>query len=89
MNFRFIAADTLQKIIMLFASASGPTYPRNDSLEWMITIFSLSTVPNTLVMGISLLIAMYGHKIPESGKPHGAGGGTAVHHLVHSPPIPL
>lgn len=26
----------------------------------MITIFSLSTLPNTLVMGIPLLIAMYG-----------------------------
>ncbi|GJX44987.1 auxin efflux carrier component 7-like protein [Tanacetum coccineum] len=29
-------------------------------LEWAITILSLSTLPNTLVMGIPLLIAMYG-----------------------------
>ncbi|VVA33798.1 PREDICTED: auxin [Prunus dulcis] len=67
MNFRFIAADTLQKIIMLFALGLWTNFTRNGSLEWMITIFSLSTLPNTLVMGIPLLIAMYGHKIPESG----------------------
>ncbi|XVE92039.1 hypothetical protein REPUB_Repub01dG0062900 [Reevesia pubescens] len=60
MNFRFIAADTLQKIIMLFVLALWTNFTRNGSLEWMITIFSLSTLPNTLVMGIPLLIAMYG-----------------------------
>ncbi|KAL2344750.1 hypothetical protein Fmac_006035 [Flemingia macrophylla] len=60
MNFRFIAADTLQKIIMLFVLAIWTNFTANGSLEWMITIFSLSTLPNTLVMGIPLLIAMYG-----------------------------
>ncbi|XWS22828.1 hypothetical protein CRYUN_Cryun29cG0069400 [Craigia yunnanensis] len=60
MNFRFIAADTLQKIIMLFVLGLWTNLTRNGSLEWMITIFSLSTLPNTLVMGIPLLIAMYG-----------------------------
>ncbi|KAL2347675.1 hypothetical protein Fmac_001675 [Flemingia macrophylla] len=60
MNFRFIAADTLQKIIMLLALALWTTLTRTGSLEWMITIFSLSTLPNTLVMGIPLLAAMYG-----------------------------
>ncbi|KAK7379922.1 hypothetical protein VNO78_34198 [Psophocarpus tetragonolobus] len=60
MNFRFIAADTLQKIIMLFALAIWTNFTANGSLEWMITIFSVSTLPNTLVMGIPLLIAMYG-----------------------------
>ncbi|KAK7308722.1 hypothetical protein VNO77_42348 [Canavalia gladiata] len=60
MNFRFIAADTLQKIIMLFALALWTNFTKHGSLEWMITIFSLSTLPNTLVMGIPLLIAMYG-----------------------------
>ncbi|XP_022727039.1 auxin efflux carrier component 7-like [Durio zibethinus] len=61
MNFRFIAADTLQKIIMLFVLGLWTNFTRNGSLEWMITIFSLSTLPNTLVMGIPLLIAMYGN----------------------------
>ncbi|KAJ1418431.1 Membrane transport protein [Sesbania bispinosa] len=60
MNFRFIAADTLQKLIMLFALGLWTNFTKNGSLEWMITIFSLSTLPNTLVMGIPLLIAMYG-----------------------------
>ncbi|KAG5236815.1 PIN1 auxin transport protein [Salix suchowensis] len=60
MNFRFIAADTLQKVIMLFALGIWTNFTKNGSLEWMITIFSLSTLPNTLVMGIPLLIAMYG-----------------------------
>lgn len=60
MNFRFIAADTLQKIIMLVVLGIWTNFTRNGSLEWMITIFSLSTLPNTLVMGIPLLKAMYG-----------------------------
>lgn len=60
MNFRFIAADTLQKIIMLVVLGIWANFTKNGSLEWMITIFSLSTLPNTLVMGIPLLIAMYG-----------------------------
>ena len=33
---------------------------RRGSLDWTITLFSLSTLPNTLVMGIPLLRAMYG-----------------------------
>ncbi|XP_043703050.1 auxin efflux carrier component 3-like [Telopea speciosissima] len=60
MNFRFIAADTLQKIIMLVVLGIWTNFTKKGSLEWMITIFSLSTLPNTLVMGIPLLIAMYG-----------------------------
>ncbi|GAB4840401.1 Peptidyl-prolyl cis-trans isomerase pin4 [Ancistrocladus abbreviatus] len=64
MNLRFIAADTLQKLIMLVILTLWTNFTKNGSLEWMITIFSLSTLPNTLVMGIPLLIAMYG---PYSG----------------------
>ncbi|PHT67196.1 Auxin efflux carrier component 3 [Capsicum annuum] len=60
MNFRFIAADSLQKVIMLVVLALWANLTKNGSLEWSITIFSLSTLPNTLVMGIPLLIAMYG-----------------------------
>ncbi|VVA94872.1 unnamed protein product [Arabis nemorensis] len=60
MNLRFIAADTLQKIIMLCLLVLWANFTRSGSLEWSITIFSLSTLPNTLVMGIPLLIAMYG-----------------------------
>ncbi|KAF8109962.1 hypothetical protein N665_0089s0080 [Sinapis alba] len=60
MNLRFIAADTLQKLIMLTLLTLWANFTRSGSLEWSITIFSLSTLPNTLVMGIPLLIAMYG-----------------------------
>jgi hypothetical protein len=33
-------------------------------MDWSITIFSLSSLPNTLIMGLPLLVAMYG---PYSG----------------------
>ncbi|GJN18253.1 hypothetical protein PR202_gb05394 [Eleusine coracana subsp. coracana] len=69
MNLRFVAADTLQKLLVLagltvwsrLPSGGGFGAPR---LDWSITLFSVSTLPNTLVMGIPLLIAMYG---PYSG----------------------
>ncbi|OVA13048.1 Auxin efflux carrier [Macleaya cordata] len=60
MNYRFIAADSLQKIVVLTALFLWQMFAKNGSLEWMITLFSLSTLPNTLVMGIPLLEAMYG-----------------------------
>ncbi|OWM82991.1 auxin efflux carrier component 1-like [Punica granatum] len=64
MNFRFLAADTLQKLIVLAALFLWSTLTRRGSLDWTITLFSLSTLPNTLVMGIPLLKGMYG---PFSG----------------------
>ncbi|KAL7608044.1 hypothetical protein Lser_V15G11697 [Lactuca serriola] len=60
MNFRFLAADTLQKIIMLLVLGLWVKFTKAGNLEWMITIFSLSTLPNTLVIGIPLVSAMYG-----------------------------
>lgn len=60
MNFRFIAADTLQKIIVLVVLALWTKLSKRGCLEWTITLFSLSTLPNTLVMGIPLLKGMYG-----------------------------
>ncbi|MQL96005.1 hypothetical protein Taro_028677, partial [Colocasia esculenta] len=60
MNFRFIAADTLQKLIVLAVLAVWTRVSSRGCLEWTITLFSLSTLPNTLVMGIPLLKGMYG-----------------------------
>lgn len=60
MNFRFIAADTLQKIIVLAVLAVWTKVSKRGCLDWTITLFSLSTLPNTLVMGIPLLKGMYG-----------------------------
>nr|AAQ14256.1 AEC1 [Momordica charantia] len=60
MNLRFIAADTLQKLIGLAVLAVWSNISKRGCLEWTITLFSLSTLPNTLVMGIPLLKGMYG-----------------------------
>lgn len=60
MNIRFIAADTLQKIIVLSVLFVWCKVSKRGCLEWTITLFSLSTLPNTLVMGIPLLKGMYG-----------------------------
>jgi auxin efflux carrier family len=60
MNYRFIAADTLQKVIVLVVLAIWSRTSSRGSLEWSITLFSLSSLPNTLVMGIPLLKGMYG-----------------------------
>ncbi|EPS72784.1 hypothetical protein M569_01970 [Genlisea aurea] len=60
MNFRFVAADTLQKVIVLGALCLWANLGRNGSIDWAITVFSLATLPNTLVMGIPLLRGMYG-----------------------------
>ncbi|KAG5229757.1 auxin efflux carrier component 1c [Salix suchowensis] len=60
MNLRFITADSLQKIIVLVVLALWTKLAKRGCLEWTITLFSLSTLPNTLVMGIPLLRGMYG-----------------------------
>ncbi|XP_077241090.1 putative auxin efflux carrier component 1c [Tasmannia lanceolata] len=60
MNLRFISADTLQKLVVLAVLAIWNKVSKKGCLEWTITLFSLSTLPNTLVMGIPLLKGMYG-----------------------------
>ncbi|RWR82636.1 auxin efflux carrier component 2-like protein [Cinnamomum micranthum f. kanehirae] len=59
MNFRFIAADTLQKLVILILLFLWRAF-LGGSGDWGITLFSLSTLPNTLVVGIPLLTSMYG-----------------------------
>ncbi|CAJ1975828.1 unnamed protein product [Sphenostylis stenocarpa] len=60
MNFRFLAADSLQKVVVLVALVLWNTFTKWGSIDWTITVFSLSTLPNTLIMGVPLLKAMYG-----------------------------
>ncbi|XP_058736118.1 probable auxin efflux carrier component 1c [Vicia villosa] len=60
MNLRFLSADTLQKIIVITALTIWANVSKRGCLEWTITLFSISTLPNTLVMGIPLLKGMYG-----------------------------
>ncbi|KAJ8641109.1 hypothetical protein MRB53_017803 [Persea americana] len=59
MNFGFIAADTLQKLVILILLFLWQAF-LGGSGDWAITLFSLSTLPNTLVVGIPLLKSMYG-----------------------------
>ncbi|KAL6123907.1 hypothetical protein ACLB2K_076423 [Fragaria x ananassa] len=60
MDYLFIAVDSLQKVVIFVVLFLWQIFSKRGSLEWMITLFSLSTLPNTLVMGIPLLKAMYG-----------------------------
>lgn len=60
MDAKFIIADTLSKLLVLFFLFLWAIFFASGSLDWLITLFSLATLPNTLVMGIPLLQAMYG-----------------------------
>ncbi|KAL6962358.1 Auxin efflux carrier component 6 [Sarracenia purpurea var. burkii] len=58
MDTKFILADTLSKGMVLVLLSVWTIF--RGGLEWLITLFSVATLPNTLVMGIPLLKAMYG-----------------------------
>ncbi|KAG9451830.1 hypothetical protein H6P81_004734 [Aristolochia fimbriata] len=60
MSLKLIIADTLQKLLALFVLAIPIKVCSMGSLDWIITGFSVATLPNTLIMGIPLLNAMYG-----------------------------
>ncbi|KAL5560447.1 hypothetical protein UlMin_036658 [Ulmus minor] len=60
MDTMFILADTLSKGLVLVLLSIWTIFSRKGGLDWFITLFSVATLPNTLVMGIPLLKAMYG-----------------------------
>ncbi|KAK8663306.1 hypothetical protein V6N13_083129 [Hibiscus sabdariffa] len=60
MDLLFLAADGVSKVLILLALLCWANFTKKGSLDWSITLFSLSTLPNTLVMGIPLLKSMYG-----------------------------
>ncbi|WRX22385.1 Membrane transport protein - like 10 [Theobroma cacao] len=60
MDLLFLAADGVSKILILVVLFCWANFSKTGSLDWSITLFSLSTLPNTLVMGIPLLKSMYG-----------------------------
>ncbi|KAJ0704269.1 putative membrane transport protein [Helianthus annuus] len=62
LNMRLICADVLQKIIALIGVVVITRVRSNVSLKWIITGVSLSTLPNTLIVGIPLLKAVYGQE---------------------------
>ncbi|XP_062186530.1 probable auxin efflux carrier component 9 [Phragmites australis] len=75
MNERLIAADTLQKVVILLvlmawglwnhfrsrrSGGDGKAAARASPLKWVVTTFSMATLPNTIIMGVPLLDGMYG-----------------------------
>ncbi|XP_011077192.1 auxin efflux carrier component 5-like [Sesamum indicum] len=60
MNYRFLAADVIAKAIAGSVLALWANLCRKGDLSWAITSFSLSSLNNTLVVGVPLLEAMYG-----------------------------
>lgn len=62
MNYRFIAADVLSKVIIVTVIAVWAKYSNKGSYSWFITSFSLCTLTNSLVVGVPLAKAMYGQQ---------------------------
>ena len=60
MNLKLILSDTTQKLLAVFIFIIFVKLRYKCSLDWLITGFSLSTLPNTLIIGLPLLKAMYG-----------------------------
>ncbi|KAL9426941.1 hypothetical protein AB3S75_033676 [Citrus x aurantiifolia] len=61
MNYRFIGADAISKLIIVIVLAFWSMCSKKGSyFSWCITNFSLCTLTNTLVLGVPLMKAMYG-----------------------------
>ncbi|KAB2033586.1 hypothetical protein ERO13_D04G026400v2 [Gossypium hirsutum] len=60
MNYRFIGADTISKLVIVGVLAIWAKCSSKGSYCWSITSFSLSTLTNALVVGVPLMRAMYG-----------------------------
>ncbi|KAG8481164.1 hypothetical protein CXB51_025938 [Gossypium anomalum] len=50
MDLLFLAADGVSKVLILFALLCWANFTKRGGLNWSITVFSLSTLPNTLAM---------------------------------------
>ncbi|KAL5834387.1 hypothetical protein ACOSQ4_013884 [Xanthoceras sorbifolium] len=60
MNYPFIAADVISKVIIVVVLAFWAKCTSKGSYCWSITSFSLCTLTNSLVVGVPLIKAMYG-----------------------------
>lgn len=60
MNYRFIAADAISKVVIVIVLGFWAKCSSKRSYCWSITSFSLSTLTNSLVVGVPLAKAMYG-----------------------------
>ncbi|KAL4379177.1 hypothetical protein GQ457_02G027460 [Hibiscus cannabinus] len=60
LNYRFIGADAISKVVIVVVLAIWAKCSSKGSYCWSITSFSLSTLTNSLVVGVPLMKAMYG-----------------------------
>ncbi|CAM8886182.1 hypothetical protein QQ045_013144 [Rhodiola kirilowii] len=60
MNYLFIGGDAISRLAIVVVLVLWAKFCSKGSYAWSITIFSLSTMTNTLVVGVPLLKAMYG-----------------------------
>lgn len=60
MNFRFLGADAISKALIIIIISSWAKFTTKGNYPWSITSFSLSSLSNTLVVGVPLIRAMYG-----------------------------
>ncbi|XP_073273589.1 probable auxin efflux carrier component 8 isoform X1 [Primulina huaijiensis] len=60
MNLKLVCADFLQKTLAFIILSVSARIISGGNLKWIITGVSLSTLPNTLILGIPLLRGMYG-----------------------------
>ncbi|KAI3853575.1 hypothetical protein MKW98_025092 [Papaver atlanticum] len=61
-NYKFIAADGISKVIIVIVLVAWAKGSSNGCYTWLITSFSLSTLTNSLVVGVPMLRAMYGDR---------------------------
>ncbi|XP_061355832.1 auxin efflux carrier component 8-like [Gastrolobium bilobum] len=59
MSLKLIYADFFQKLLAFLALTAIIKISAKGGLKWIITGLSLSTLPNTLILGIPLMRAMY------------------------------
>ncbi|XP_019158959.1 PREDICTED: auxin efflux carrier component 5-like isoform X2 [Ipomoea nil] len=60
LNYPFLSADAVAKTLVIAALAAWANFTKKGSLSCSVTAFSLSTLTNTLIVGVPLLRAMYG-----------------------------
>lgn len=60
MNYLFLAADAVSKLVTVLAVALWAKLSANADYNWCITAFSLCTLTNLLIVGIPVVRSMYG-----------------------------
>lgn len=64
-NLKLLLADFIQKFLAVFLLAVFAKLKSKGSLTWIITGLSVSTLPNTLILGIPLVKAIFGDAAAE------------------------